>query len=55
MEELVEFMSGAKSGPTEKKIRISIKIKPSFMLGKELIKYPTYITIDREISSKILY
>ena len=55
MEELVEFMSGAKNGPTEKKIRISIKIKPSFMLGKELIKYPTYITIDREISSKILY
>lgn len=55
MEELVEFLSGAKSGPAEKKSKVSIKIRPSFMLGKELIKYPTYITIDKEISSKILY
>jgi hypothetical protein len=55
MEELLEFMSGARSGQAEKKSKVSIKIRPSFMLGKELIKYPTYITIDKEISSKILY
>lgn len=55
MEELLDFLSGTKSRPNEKKIMVVIKIRPSFMLGKELIKYPSYININKEISSKILY
>lgn len=55
MEELLDFMSGAKSGPNEKKSMVTIKIRPSFMLGKEIIKYPSYIAINKEISSKIFY
>ena len=55
MKELLDFMSGAKNGPKEKKSMVTIKIRPSFMLGKELIKYPSYIIINKEISSRVLY
>ena len=55
MKELLDFISGAKNGPNEKKSMVTIKIRPSFMLGKELIKYPSYIIINKEISSRVLY
>ncbi|SDM07438.1 hypothetical protein SAMN05421813_105169 [Daejeonella rubra] len=55
MEELVAFMGGAESGPGEKKGLVTIKIRPSFMVGNKLIKYPGYISIDKELSSKILF
>jgi len=55
IEELVAFMGGTESGPGEKKGLITIKIRPSFMVGNKLIKYPGYISIDKELSSKILF
>ena len=55
MEELVGFLSGAESGPGEKKGLVTIKIRPSFLVGNKLIKYPGYISIDKELSSKILF
>ena len=33
---------------------ITLKIKPSFVVGKEKVSYPGYIDIDREISNKEL-
>jgi hypothetical protein len=55
LEELIDFVGGDKSGPGERKSTISIKIRPSFMLGNQTIRYPRYLVFDREISSKILY
>jgi len=55
MEEVITFLGGAESGPGEKKGWVTIKIKPSFMVGNKLIKYPGYISIDKELSSKILF
>jgi hypothetical protein len=55
MEELIAFMGGTESGPGEKKGLVTIKIRPSFMVGNKSIKYPGYINIDKELSSKILF
>jgi hypothetical protein len=55
MEELIGFMGGTESGPGEKKGLVTIKIRPSFMVGNKSIKYPGYINIDKELSSKILF
>lgn len=52
MRELVDFFSGTNN---KKKSNITIKIKPSFMLGREVIKYPAYINISKEISPDILF
>lgn len=43
---------GSKSD--EKLGLLTIKIKPTIMLGNTAIKYPGYITINKDISSKIL-
>lgn len=53
LEDISKFISGAKTG-TESMGLITIKIKPSIRVGNELIKYPGYISIDKEISNKIL-
>jgi len=55
MEELVTFLGGAESGAGEKKGLVTIKIRPGFIVGNKLIKYPGYISIDKELSSKILF
>lgn len=55
MKEIMAFMGGAESGPEEKKGLVTIKIRPSFMVGNKLIKYPGYISIDKELSSKMLF
>lgn len=36
---------------TEQKFTLQFKIKPSFSLGKEIIQYPDYVTINKEISN----
>jgi hypothetical protein len=51
--DVTDFISAGKSG-TEKKGMVTLKIKPSFMVGNTLVKYPGFITIDKEVSSKIL-
>ena len=38
----------------EKNAVITIKIKPTIAIGKELIRYPDYISIDKKISNKTL-
>ncbi len=34
---------------------LTIKIRPTFMIGNTPIKYPGYISISKEVSSKILF
>ena len=53
LDEVTKFLTSPKNG-TETKGMVTIKIKPSIMVGGNLVKYPGYITIDKEVSSKIL-
>lgn len=53
LEEITKFLSSASTGTTEVGL-VTIKIKPSIRVGNELVKYPGYISIDKEVSSKIL-
>ena len=53
--EIIDFVTGGESGSTEKKGVVTIKIKPTIEVGNKLVKYPGYITIDKEVSSKILF
>jgi LEA14-like dessication related protein len=53
MGEISEFIKSSKGGP-EKKGMLTLKIRPSIKVGAALIKYPGFITIDKEVSSKIL-
>lgn len=54
MGEINEFIKGGKNGGPEKKGILTLKIKPSIKVGNSLVKYPGFITIDKEVSSKIL-
>lgn len=47
------FIGGATNG-AEKKGLVTLKIRPSIKVAGGLVKYPGYITIDKEVSSKIL-
>ncbi len=42
------------SNKDEKLGLLTIKIRPTFLLGNTPVKYPGYITINKEVSSKIL-
>ncbi|MCJ0742081.1 hypothetical protein [Pedobacter montanisoli] len=53
IDDISSFIAGATNG-SEKKGLVTLKIKPSIRVGNELIKYPGFITINKEISSKIL-
>lgn len=53
MNEISEFIKGNKGGG-EKKGILTLKIRPSIKVAGALIKYPGFITIDKEVSSKIL-
>ena len=55
MEEILDFIRGGESGASERKGVVTIKIKPTIEVGGKLVKYPGYITIDKEVSSKILF
>ncbi|MHA4896429.1 hypothetical protein ACXZ1K_16875 [Pedobacter sp. PWIIR3] len=54
MGEISEFIKGGKNGGAEKKGILTLKIRPSIKVGSTLVKYPGFITIDKEVSSKIL-
>lgn len=49
--DLVQNLSGAKNA---RKSVITIKIKPTLDLGNKDIKYPGYITFDKEISNHMI-
>ncbi|HUH33294.1 MAG TPA: LEA type 2 family protein [Daejeonella sp.] len=55
MQEIVAFMKGGNDSATERKGIVTLKIKPSISIGNNLVNYPGYITIEKEISSKILF
>ncbi|TDG36756.1 hypothetical protein EZJ43_05580 [Pedobacter changchengzhani] len=53
---LNDIMKATKTGTANDKIGVlTLKIKPSIMIGGTLVKYPGYITINKDISSKILF
>jgi len=52
-EEIFSYLRGTDSRENVQKSLISIKIRPSIRVGKKLIKYPGFITIDKELSSKM--
>ena len=54
MGQISDFIKAGKNGGAEKKGLLTLKIRPSIKVGNSLIKYPGFITIDKEISSKIL-
>jgi hypothetical protein len=49
--EIIDFLNTDK----EQKGLVTLKIKPSIAIGNKLIKYPGYISIDKELSNKILF
>lgn len=53
MSEITEFLRAGGSG-SEKKGLVTLKIRPSIKVGNTLVKYPGFISIDKEVSSKIL-
>lgn len=55
MEEIMDFVRGGNTGATERKGVVTIKIKPTIEVGGKMVKYPGYISIDKEVSSKILF
>jgi len=55
MKEIVDFMKGGNDPATEKTGIVTLKIKPSIAIGDNLVNYPGYITIEKEVSSKILF
>lgn len=53
MSEISDFFRGGGVG-AERKGLVTLKIRPSIMVGNTLVQYPGFISIDKEISSKIL-
>ncbi|NRF40255.1 LEA type 2 family protein [Pedobacter foliorum] len=53
MKEITDFIQSGKNGPEQKGI-LTLKIRPSIKVAGGLVKYPGFITIDKEVSSKIL-
>ncbi|MBM3400775.1 MAG: hypothetical protein FJY21_00425 [Bacteroidetes bacterium] len=52
-EEILSYLRGANGREPVQKSQISIKIRPSIRIGKKLIKYPAYITMDKELNSNM--
>jgi len=52
--DIVKAAQKGSSSRDEKLGLLTIKIKPTFMIGNTPVKYPGYITINKDISSKIL-
>lgn len=53
MSEISDFLR-AGNGAEERKGLVTLKIRPSIKVGNSLIKYPGFISIDKEVSSKLL-
>ncbi|PYF68842.1 hypothetical protein [Pedobacter nutrimenti] len=53
MDDISRFLKARNGGPEQKGI-VTLKIRPSIKVAGGLVKYPGFITIDKEISSKIL-
>lgn len=55
MQEIIDFMKGGNDAATERKGILTLKIRPSIAIGDNLVNYPGFITIEKEVSSKILF
>ncbi len=55
MDAITDFLIGSDDSDKERKGMVTIKIKPTLDFGNRQIKYPGYITINKEISSKNLF
>jgi hypothetical protein len=55
MNAITDFLIGSDESNKERKGMVTIKIKPTLDFGNKQIKYPGYISIDKEISSKNLF
>jgi hypothetical protein len=55
LNDISDFITGGKTGNAEKKSMITIKFKPTIQSGNKLVAYPGWITINKEVSSKILF
>lgn len=55
MEAISDFIIGGPDDATRKKEVVTIKIKPTLDFGNKQIKYPGYITIEKEIDNKQLF
>jgi hypothetical protein len=55
LQEIADFIQGSAIGAPEKTGLVTLKIRPTIQVGNKLVKYPGYITIDKEVSSKILF
>jgi hypothetical protein len=55
MDAITDFLIGSEDNDKERRGMITIKIKPTLDFGNKQIKYPGYITIDKEVSSKNLF
>lgn len=55
MENILDFVNGDPGKGQEKKGLVTLKIKPTISVGNSLINYPGFITVEKEISSKILF
>ena len=53
LQDIGGFLAGAANGKEQKGL-VTIKIKPSILVAGSLVKYPGFITIDKEVSNKIL-
>lgn len=53
IDDITKFLESSSNG-TESKGLLTIKIKPSILVNGSLVKYPGFISIDKEISSKVL-
>ena len=54
---LNDVMKAAKKGSKDDEVLalLTIKIRPTFMIGNTPVKYPGYITIDKVVTSKLLF
>ena len=54
MQEVAAFLQSG-SDSVERKGQLTLKIKPSIKVAGALVKYPGFLTIDKEISSKTFF
>jgi hypothetical protein len=52
-EEILSYLQGTSRTNNVQKSLISFKIRPSIRVGNKLIKYPGYITIDKELNNSM--
>lgn len=53
MSQITDFLRGG-AGGQERKGLVTLKIRPSIMVGNTLVKYPGFISVSKEFSSKVL-